>query len=49
LQEIADTLNAMGVPTARGGKWAAMTVLRVQRRVDAMRDHDATDEFDGPE
>jgi DNA invertase Pin-like site-specific DNA recombinase len=31
-QQIADQLNADGIPTRRGGKWAAMTVLRVERR-----------------
>jgi DNA invertase Pin-like site-specific DNA recombinase len=49
LQEIAGLLNAMKVPTARGGKWSPMTVLRVQRRIAAMREDDAmeTDEHDG--
>jgi hypothetical protein len=32
LAEIADALNARGVPTARGGSWAAMTVKRVLDR-----------------
>lgn len=33
LREIADKLNANGVPTARGGRWAAATVRNVLRRV----------------
>ncbi len=33
LREIADKLNANGVPTARGGVWAAATVRNVLRRV----------------
>ena len=32
LRAIADTLNARGVKTARGGEWAAMTVSRVLER-----------------
>lgn len=32
LQEVADHLNALGVPTARGAKWAAMTVQRAEKR-----------------
>jgi Recombinase len=32
LAEIAAALNARGVPTARGGTWAAMTVKRVLDR-----------------
>jgi DNA invertase Pin-like site-specific DNA recombinase len=32
LAEIADALNARGVPTARGGSWARMTVKRVLDR-----------------
>lgn len=31
-QQIADNLNEQGIPTRRGGKWNAMTVLRVDRR-----------------
>jgi DNA invertase Pin-like site-specific DNA recombinase len=38
LQEIADHLNALGIPTARGAKWSAMTVLRLQRRLEAVSD-----------
>lgn len=51
LQEIAGVLNAMGVPTARGGKWSPMTVLRIQRRLEAMADDSGmvTDEFDQAE
>jgi Recombinase len=33
LRAIADALNARGVPTARGGRWAAMTVSNVLARV----------------
>jgi DNA invertase Pin-like site-specific DNA recombinase len=51
LKEIAGLLNSMGVPTARGGKWSPMTVLRIQRRIEAMSDDDEmiSDEFDAPE
>ena len=33
LRAIAEALNARGVPTARGGRWAAMTVSNVLARV----------------
>ena len=33
LQEIADSLNASGVPTARGSKWYPISVKRVLERV----------------
>jgi DNA invertase Pin-like site-specific DNA recombinase len=33
LQQIADYLNTLGVPTARGATWSPMTVLRVDRRL----------------
>lgn len=51
LQEIADSLNSMGVPTSRGGKWRAMTVLRVQRRIADMNDDVGmeADEYDALE
>lgn len=32
LRQIADSLNARGVPTARGGKWHAMTVRNILTR-----------------
>jgi hypothetical protein len=32
LRAIAETLNARGVPTARGGRWQAMTVSNVLAR-----------------
>lgn len=32
LQEVADHLNSLGVPTARGSKWAPTTVARVEKR-----------------
>jgi DNA invertase Pin-like site-specific DNA recombinase len=32
LRAVADALNARGVPTARGGRWAAMTVSNVLAR-----------------
>ncbi|WP_313010932.1 recombinase family protein [Brevundimonas sp.] len=32
LQEVADHLNALGVPTARGAKWSPMTVARAEKR-----------------
>jgi DNA invertase Pin-like site-specific DNA recombinase len=35
LAEVAAALNDRGVPTARGGTWAAMTVKRVLDRADA--------------
>jgi DNA invertase Pin-like site-specific DNA recombinase len=38
LQEIADHLNVLSIPTARGAKWSAMTVLRLQRRLEGMSD-----------
>jgi Recombinase len=34
LQAVADALNARGVPTARGGRWYAVTVRNVIRRKD---------------
>ena len=34
LRQIADALNASGVPTARGGKWQASQVKRVLERLD---------------
>jgi hypothetical protein len=51
LQAIADSLNSMGVLTARGGKWSPMTVLRIQRRLEAMADDSGmvADEFDRAE
>jgi DNA invertase Pin-like site-specific DNA recombinase len=33
LREIAERLNANGVPTARGGRWEAATVRNILRRV----------------
>ena len=30
---IAAALNERGVPTPRGGRWHAMSVIRVQRRL----------------
>lgn len=32
LQEVADRLNALGIPTARGGNWHPSTVMRVMQR-----------------
>ena len=32
LREVADALNARGIPTARGGRWHAMTVRNVLAR-----------------
>ena len=32
LRAIAEALNARGIPTARGGRWAAMTVSNVLAR-----------------
>jgi DNA invertase Pin-like site-specific DNA recombinase len=32
LRAVADALNARGVPTARGGRWAAMTVSNILGR-----------------
>ncbi|MDO9607396.1 MAG: recombinase family protein [Brevundimonas sp.] len=32
LQEVADHLNTLGVPTPRGAKWAATTVQRAEKR-----------------
>lgn len=50
LKELADFLNGLGVPSPRGGKWAPMTVLRVQRRIEDMHDDDPpnADEYDAP-
>lgn len=33
LQAMADGLNAKGIPTARGGKWGPVQVMRVEKRV----------------
>lgn len=35
LREIADTLNASGVQTSRGGKWSAAQVMRTLDRLDS--------------
>jgi hypothetical protein len=35
LAEIADALNARGVPTSRGGSWAPTTVKRILDRSTA--------------
>jgi DNA invertase Pin-like site-specific DNA recombinase len=35
LRDIADALNARGVPTARGGQWFASTVRNVLQRAEA--------------
>jgi DNA invertase Pin-like site-specific DNA recombinase len=32
LKQVAQYLNASGIPTARGGKWSVMSVHRVERR-----------------
>ena len=32
LRAVADALNARGIPTARGGRWHAMTVRNVLAR-----------------
>ena len=32
LREIANVLNARGVPTARGGKWAATQIAEILKR-----------------
>ncbi len=32
LQQVAEYLNASGIPTARGGNWSVMAVHRVERR-----------------
>ena len=49
LQEVADHLNVLGIPTARGAKWSPMTVLRLHRRLEAIReDREDDDEFDRP-
>jgi len=34
LTAIADTMNTMGIATARGGKWSATQVMRVLERVE---------------
>jgi DNA invertase Pin-like site-specific DNA recombinase len=49
LREIADHLNALGIRSARGGKWSPMTVLRLQRRLEALTGDPGmnADEFDG--
>ena len=36
LQQIADGLNASGVPTSRGGKWYPISVKRVLERMSAI-------------
>lgn len=49
LGELAGLLNALDVPSPRGAKWSPMAVLRVQRRIEAMRtEDDDLDEFDPP-
>lgn len=34
LQQLANYLNELGIPTARGGQWTAMTVKRVKDRLN---------------
>lgn len=36
LQKLADYLNQLGVPSARGGKWTPMTVSRVRVRLEKL-------------
>jgi hypothetical protein len=33
LEQLADYLNSLGVPAARGGRWLPMTVSRVKVRL----------------
>lgn len=39
-KELADTLNARGIRTARGGQWHASTVLNILRRVAGPADNE---------
>ena len=38
LEQVANALNALGVPSARGGRWYPMQVTRVERRLVAGSD-----------
>jgi len=41
LRAIAAGLNEQGIPTARGGEWSAVQVMRVLERLDPFREEEA--------
>ena len=41
LRAIAEGLNERGIPTARGGEWSAVQVMRVLERLDPFREAEA--------
>jgi DNA invertase Pin-like site-specific DNA recombinase len=41
LRAIAEGLNEQGIPTARGGEWSAVQVMRVLERLDPFREEEA--------
>jgi len=41
LRAIAEGLNEQGIPTARGGEWSAVQVMRVLGRLDPFREEEA--------
>jgi DNA invertase Pin-like site-specific DNA recombinase len=41
LRDIAAGLNEQGIPTARGGEWSAVQVMRMLERLDPFREEEA--------
>ena len=41
LRAIAAGLNEQGIPTARGGEWSSVQVMRILERVDRFREEEA--------
>ena len=41
LRAIAEGLNVAGIPTARGGEWSAVQVMRILERLDPFREEEA--------
>ena len=41
LRAIAEGLNEAGIPTARGGEWSSVQVMRVLERLDPFREEEA--------
>ena len=41
LRAIAAGLNEQGIPTARGGEWSSVQVMRILERLDRFREEEA--------
>ena len=41
LRAIAEGLNEAGIPTARGGEWSSVQVMRMLERLDLFREEEA--------